>query len=283
MANTGKSLSWKRLAAVAGVLFVTLAAASSALGASVAYTGSLQFATGNYIFDQNTNGYYFFNGLSFSAGPFSFSGSLPMIFQSTPYVSYSGVGILPSGGSESSAVNGRQGRGQVVLPEPVDFEQFGLGDPLLHMDLEVFKEGKLIPSVRLMAEIKVPLADVDKGFGTGEWDYSGGLSISKALGKTFVFVDLSYWIMGDLPELELKDTLSYSIALGQSLAGGKFALLASYSGYTQIIADVEPPSIIGLGLSYRIDSKKSFIVNSTFGLTESTPDFSVSLGWRIGF
>lgn len=282
MGNTEKSLSWKRLAAVAGVLFVTLAAASPAPGASVAYTGSLQFATGNYIFDQNTNGYYFFNGLSFSAKRFSFSGSLPVIFQSTPYVSYSSVGMLPSGGSESSAVSGRQGRGQVDLPEPVDFEQFGLGDPLLHVELEVFKGGKSIPSVRLTAGIKVPLADIDKGFGTGEWDYGGGLSLSKAFGKTFVFVDLSYWIMGDLPELELKDTVSYGIALGQSLAGGKFALLASFSGYTRIIAEVEPPSVVGLGLSYRIDSKKSFMVNSTFGLTESTPDFSVSLGWRIG-
>lgn len=282
MGNTEKSLSWKRLAAVAGVLFVTLAAASPVPGTSVAYTGSLQFATGNYIFDQNTNGYYFFNGLSFSAGRFSFSGSLPVIFQSTPYVSYSSVGMLPSGGSESSAVSGRQGRGQVVLPEPVDFEQFGLGDPLLHVELEVFKGGKSIPSVRLTAGIKVPLADINKGFGTGEWDYGGGLSLSKAFGKTFVFVDLSYWIMGDLPELELKDTVSYGIALGQSLAGGKFALLASFSGYTRIIAEVEPPSVVGLGLSYRIDSKKSFMVNSTFGLTESTPDFSVSLGWRIG-
>jgi hypothetical protein len=227
---------------------------------------------------------FMFNGLSFSSEGLNLSVNIPVIFQSTPYVSYSGVGILPSGGSEHAQVSGRKGKDQeVILPEPVDYEQFGIGDPTVSLGLRLLKESKLFPNVQLVVQAKLPLASIEKGFGTGEWDYSGGLSLSKALGKTFLFVDMYYWMLGDLPDLELKDTVSYSIALGQPLSGGKYALLVSYSGSTNIISEVAPPSFLGFGFSYRIDAKKSLMLNASLGLTESAPDFSVSLGWNIGF
>jgi len=268
----------------AWVIFLAQTVAPPVWGSTVAYSGSIQYARGNYIFDQTTSSMFMFNGLSFSSEGLTLSASIPVIFQSTPYVSYSGVGILPSGGSEHTQVSGRKGKDQeVILPEPVDYEQFGIGDPTVSLGIRLLKESKLLPTVQLVVQAKLPLASIEKGFGTGEWDYSGGLSLSKALGKTFLFVDMYYWMLGDLPDLELKDTVSYSIALGQPLSGGKYALLVSYSGSTNIISEVAPPSFLGFGFSYRIDAKKSLMLNASLGLTESVPDFSVSLGWNIGF
>ena len=268
----------------AWVIFLAQAAAPPVWGSTVAYSGSIQYARGNYIFDQTTSSMFMFNGLSFSSEGLTLSANIPVIFQSTPYVSYSGVGILPSGGSEHTQVSGRKGKDQeVILPEPVDYEQFGIGDPMVSLGLRLLKESKLLPTVQLVVQAKLPLASIEKGFGTGEWDFSGGLSLSKALGKTFLFLDMYYWMLGDLPDLELKDTVSYSIALGQPLSGGKYALLVSYSGSTNIISEVTPPSFLGFGFSYRIGTRKSLMLNASVGLTESAPDFSVSLGWNIGF
>lgn len=275
---------FKRALVTAWVIFLAQAVAPPVWGSTVAYSGSIQYARGNYIFDQTTGSMFMFNGLSFSSEGLNLSASIPVIFQSTPYVSYSGVGIIPSGGSEHTQVSGRKGKNQeVILPEPVDYEQFGIGDPTVSLGLRLLKESKLFPTVQLVVQAKLPLASIEKGFGTGEWDYSGGLSLSKALGKTFLFVDMYYWMLGDLPDLELKDTVSYSIAIGQPLSGGKYALLVSYSGSTNIISEVAPPSFLGFGFSYRIDAKKSLMLNASLGLTESVPDFSVSIGWNIGF
>lgn len=274
---------FKRALVTAWVIFMAQTVAPPVWGSTVAYSGSIQYARGNYIFDQTTSSMFMFNGFSFSSEGLNLSASIPVIFQSTPYVSYSGVGILPSGGSEHTQVSGRRGNQEVILPELVDYEQFGIGDPTVSLGLRLLKESKLFPTVQLVVQAKLPLASIEKGFGTGEWDYSGGLSLSKALGKTFLFVDMYYWMLGDLPDLELKDTVSYSIALGHPLSGGKYALLVSYSGSTNIISEVAPPSFLGFGFSYRIDAKKSLMLNASLGLTESVPDLSVSLGWNIGF
>lgn len=275
LAGKRKRLAW--------IVLAVLATAPPVKSQAVAYIGSFQFATGTYIFNQRTSGLSFMNGFSLSLGDLRLSASIPLIYQSTPYVSYSGVGLIPSGGSEHSELKGRQGGRQVLLPEVIEYEQIGFGDPLFHADLGFIKEGKLLPSLRLSAEIKMPVTDIDSGLGTGEWDYSAGVSISKSVGRTFIFVDVIYWVLGDLAELELRNTWSYSFALGSSLGGGKYAFIATYSGQTQIIESVEPPAFFGIGFSYRIDSKKSLMLNGSLGLTESAPDFTLSFGWRIGF
>jgi hypothetical protein len=267
--------------AAAGAIVLALAAVPAA-GATLTYTGSVQMARGTYIFTQPTNGYFFFNGLSFITGPFTLTASIPLIYQSTPYVSYTGVGVLPSGGTESSAVSQRQGREPVVLPEVVEFKQYGFGDPLITAGLRLWKETAAAPAVELTAQVKLPLADVDVGFGTGKTDYSAGVSVSKRLGSVFLFADAAYWILGDLPELELRDAWAYGLSVGHAFSGGKYAFMASYSGYTEVIAGVAPPSSLGLGFSVKVGAMSSLMLNAAFGLSESSSDLSLSVGWSIG-
>lgn len=261
---------------------LTLAAAVPAAGATLTYTGSVQMARGTYIFTQPTSGYFVFNGLSFASGPFTLTASIPLIYQSTPYVSYTGVGVLPSGGTESSVVSQRQGREPVVLPEVVEYRQYGVGDPLIAAGLRLWKDTAAVPAVELTARVKLPLADVDQGFGTGQTDYSAGVSVSKRLGNVFLFADAAYWVLGDLPELELQDVWAYGLSIGHAFSGGKYTLMASYSGYTEVIADVAPPSSLALGFSVKVGAMSSLILNAAFGLSESSPDLSLSLGWAIG-
>lgn len=279
------------LMAAAGVILMTLAAVQPAAAASFSYTGTLQIASGSYIFNQTTSSFVFLNGFSLSSGSFFLAANIPLIYKNTPYISYSGVGMLPSGGplssTVSSAVNRRQGRTKIILPEPetltYNYRQFGIGDPLLFMGIQLWKENSIIPAVQVAVQAKVPQASLESGFGTGQWDYSAGLSLSKKVGGIFAFADLYYWNLGDLPELALKEMLSYSLSLGIPLSRGKTILMASYSGYTEIISGVEPPSSLSLGLSFRIGFKSSLMLGALFGLSESSPNFAFSAGWIIGF
>jgi Putative MetA-pathway of phenol degradation len=268
-------------AAAAGAILVALAA-SPAAGGTLSYTGSLQMARGTYIFTQPTSGYFFFNGLSFTSETFTLAATIPLIYQSSPYVSYTGVGVLPSGGSESSAVSQRQGREPVLVPEIAEYNQYGVGDPVIAAGLTLVRESRSGPAIQISGQIKAPLASVEKGFGTGEWDYSAGLGLSKRLGSVFLFADVGYWILGDLPELELRNAWTYAFSIGHALAGGKLALMASYSGITEVIAGVAPPSSLALGFSARVGGGSSLMLNAAFGLSEASPDLSLSVGWSIG-
>ncbi|MBN2266612.1 MAG: transporter, partial [Candidatus Aminicenantes bacterium] len=262
-------------AAAAGAILTMALAASPAEGGTLSYTGSLQMARGTYIFTQPTSGYFFFNGLRFSSSSFSLAATIPVIYQNTPYVSYTGLGVLPSGGTESSSVNQRQGREPVLVPEIVEYNQYGIGDPVITAGLTLVKEGRSLPAVQISGTIKAPLASVERGFGTGEWDYSAGLGLSKRLGQVFLFADVSYWILGDLPELELKNASSYAFSFGHAFSGGKLALMASYSGITEVIAGVAPPSSLGLGFSVRAGAASSLMLNAAVGLSEASPDLSL--------
>ncbi len=275
--------------AAAGVALLTLAAALPAAAGTFSYTGSIQMAQGKYFFDQTSRGLYFFNGFAFTSEVFTLTATIPLIYQSTPYVSYSGVGALPSGGPESSVVGSQSGRrpggNPVILPEAetLQYSQFGVGDPLVRLGVRLWKESRFLPAVELSGQAKLPVADMEAGFGTGTWDYGAGLSLTKKLGGAILFADVSYWTLGDLPDLEIHDPWTYAFSLGLPLSRGKAALLFSYFGMTRIIEGVEPPSAAGAGLSFKVGPKSSLMINGSFGLSESSPDFTASFGWTLGF
>jgi hypothetical protein len=92
--------------------------------------------------------------------------------------------------------------------------------------------------------------------------------------------DVSYWVLGDMPDLELRDPVSYALAVGHPLSE-RIGLLVSIFGYSRIIEGTDPPTQLSLGLSYLMGQKRSFTGSAAFGLTDSSPDVSVSLGWRL--
>jgi hypothetical protein len=278
------------LAAGVGVVAAILAAAPPAPAQRIEYAGSLQLASGDYIFTERTNSLLLFNGLSVSGGCFRVSVSVPLIYQSTPFISYGSGLLIPSGGPESADVGermggGRMGRGSMMeeidLADTATFEELGLGDVSAHAEIELLGFSASRPSIRLTAGAKVPVAGVDRGFGTGEWDYGAGLSAAQPLGRMLILADFSYWILGDMPDLELKNPVSYALAVGHPLSE-RLGLLVSVFGYSKIIEGTDPPAQLSLGLSYLIGANRSLTSSAAFGLTESSPDVSVSVGWRLG-
>ena len=267
---------------VLGIVLLGQGFAGAIHGQEVAYTGSLQVGAGDYIFSERTFTLYLFSGLTVEEGPFRFSTNVPVIVQSTPWISYGGAGMLPTGGGQHAEVDHRNDGEDVVLSDEGESRLVGLGDPVSRLDVEAVTERRMFPSVHLLAEVKFPLADVRHGFGTGRWDYGAGFSVSKTVRERSYSFELLYISLGDLPELELRDPVSFYFAVGQPLADGAFDVLVSLSGYSRVVEDVEHPALFGVDLVHHLDSRNRILVGAGFGITESSPDVLLSLGWRIG-
>jgi hypothetical protein len=247
------------------------------------YNSTLQFSTGNYVFPDRTNSLSLTNGLTLGGDVVSFSVSVPVIYQNSPWISFGGVGLIPSGGTEHSDMGEFMRGGRDDLLDTTRQNRVGVGDPLLSANVKVTEGGKIMPMISLTGSVKPPLVDAEQGFGTGEWDYGAGVSLGENLKGTYLFADLSYWILGDYPDLELQDPVNYSLAVGRPLKEGNYIAMISYSGSTPILDDVNPPQQVDLSLSYLFVSGSSLMWDVGFGLSESSPDFSASMGWGIEF
>lgn len=269
----------------------------------LAYTGSVQFSSGSYIFTEPTRTLSLYNGLTLTTGRLRLGATVPVIFQNSGAVTMVGGGYLPTGGPEHGAVGGREQGQQVpmgpggprralvslvsgyasqladsVVQEPASYEP-SLGDPLLSGGLELYRGADLLRSVELTAALKPPINDLESGVGTGAWDVAMGGAVAAALGPVVTFLDLTYWWYGDLPELELRDGPSFGGGLGLPLSR-KVWVSAMATGTNRIIESAEAALSASLGLSYSMAGTGTLSVSAGAGLSETSPDYSFSVGWR---
>jgi hypothetical protein len=269
--------------ALLSVLLLLIPLGSSAAGdLDLTYYGSFEYATGEYLFTQPTNSVYIVNGVALSTGRLQISGDIPVILQNTPWVSFAGGDLIPTGGSQHENVSLKKRGRKVSLADTASTSNAGIGDPQLSMDLTFLEEGVKMPWVDLSAEVKIPVADVDQGFGTGTWDFGSGISLGKWLGENRLSVALTYWILGDLEDLQLKNPLTYRLTWGRSLSDSKYGIQLTASGSTEMIQNADPPVRVSFGIDYEVSPRTDILTDVTVGLTESASDFSISLGWQVG-
>ena len=262
---------------VAGILMGILAAAPSS-AFEVSYEGSVQFDTGEYFFEERANSFYFYNGLDLDMGRLNLSANVPIIIQDSPWITFTGSGLVPGGGGVSAYADSR---GRIPPRDSTGAIDMGLGDLYLTGGLVLIETAGKRPGVQLNGSIKAPVANENEGFGTGEWDFGAGLSISSFLGGLFLAGEASYWMFGDMPDLEFDDVISYSFSIGKPLSRGKTGLIASIYGYTDTFEDIAGPIQVALGFNYLTESGSGLMASVAVGLTESAPDLSITAGWSV--
>ena len=271
----------------AGAMMLLAPVALTAAAQSVAWTGSLYGATGRYIFAERSTDVALSNGLAITVGPLRLSGSIPVVFQSTPWVALGGTGTIPTGGGQHGVVGQQSGTGgfgrrqRVTLPSSGDIREIGIGDPVAFASLDVVDAGDGALTLNVTGSVKVPLASADDGFGTGEWDWGAGAGLSTKFGSSMLFVDAAYWQIGDMPSLPLRDVLTGGAAIGRLLGEGPWSGMLTFSGSQATIAGSDPPMQAGVIVSRRGASESSVSVGLSFGLTTSSPDVAASIGWRV--
>jgi len=312
---------WQRRARALAIV-VALAPASH-VAAQVTYTGSLRTATGTYLFTERTTSVYFLSAVDAEKGRFRMSGSVPLIYQSTPWLSYGTVPI-PSGGKQSGSVaeqirqgragsSGTSGSGSgsgstsgsgagagsgpaglmaqtvpsgsaiVILPIETVVGRTGVGDPTLRASYRVTSPYSNTV-VRLHGAYKPGLASVEEGFGTGASDYGAGTTVAHLIGRHQFSGSFEAWSLGDMPDMTLNTTLSYRVAYDAYLRSNLWSVSGAFAGWTTVQDGVEPPRDLSVGVArYFGASRRSLGATASFGLSDSSPDVAVSLDWRVQF
>jgi hypothetical protein len=275
-------------------------------GQSVRYSGALQYVTGSYVFDARSHSFSLSSGLTLDVGRFDASLSVPVILRNGGVLTTVGDQLLPTGGDGHGVVAGRRsgdrirthggggtGPGGGMHQEPdstVNFRdayEFRIGDPFLRVSSDIVGDRGRLRSLRATGGVKVPVTDLDSGVGTGEWDYTLGASATVLLGSLFLMGDAGYWWYGDLPDLELRNGVSWGAALAGFAFDRRVSLMATVSGSSRPIRTMDPPLNLGVAAGFRLTGEWSGSAGVSAGLTESAADLALYLGWsrslRDGF
>jgi hypothetical protein len=280
-------------------LLVLLLAASGLDAQQVSYSGSFSYSGGSYIFDTRSDTWVLSSGLRLRAGPVSVSASAPFLIRNGGLITTIAGGVaLPTGGSESGAV-ARRGSGETIgtrgsgrgsqepTTEPVDTVAFAsdfsadFGDPVVTVEGELLSGFGTVRSLSVSVGAKAPLADVAGGLSSGEWDVGLGGSAVLGLGRVLVLADASYWWIGDMPELELRDGLSYAVGVSTPVFSGRGSLMGMVSGLSKMIETMEPPVTVSASLGRSVGDRSLVSATAGFGLTESAADLYFAVGWSI--
>lgn len=269
-----------------------LAAAGNLPAQELTYFGAVQYSSSSYVFTETTRSFYLYSGLALRAGRIGLAAGLPLVLQNSGSVAYvggnsglfgggqAGGSPVPTGGEDHGALRGRRSGQRIPVTHRGEYE-LDMADPLLRGSLELVRSDGPLASLALDLQAKAPVADVESGVGTGEWDVGAGLSALLGRGATSVFADLAYWRYGDLPELELQDGLAYGLGVGRSFAEARWSVLGSLAGYTEIIEGVDPPVSVAVLAARRFSPGRTLSAGLGIGLTESASDISLLLGWRL--
>lgn len=284
---------------------VALAAGAIASGLdaqSLFYEGGAAVASGEYIFTERTTSWTWYNGLAVNAGPVTFRASFPTYVQNTTLITGSSTGFVPSGGSSSGVVGDsssarkgvRRGRSSSSFSvvdalgsgtDPVEVPtsavtgyEATLGDPSVNMRVTAWRGVRT--SVELGAGAKIPITDTTD-FGTGEWDIGGSISVSQRLGSsTLLGLDVSYWHLGDLPDLDFRDPILATVSIAYLNLDG-WGGMGLVSGSRSVIEGFQDTYSVGLGVS-KVWARTALGMTGSLGLSETAPDFTLGINWRVG-
>jgi len=137
------------------------------------------------------------------------------------------------------------------------------------------------PYIELAAEAKAPTADEDEGLGTGEWDATVELAVSRSFGGFTPFAVGARRFQGDPPGLDLNDRWLASAGATQRLfAGLSFGLYYDFREAPS--ASTEDGHALVASFSW---SGGGLRVSpyGLIGLSEGSPDFALGAELRADF
>jgi len=265
---------------------------------TVHLNGALSVSSGSYLFAERTTTWGLISGVAVGSDRIVLRAALPFYLQNTSLVAGSGIGRIPTGGSSNGAVGDsgaarkrrgdgggdhhlepRLSRSTVAVPgSAVTGYEAAAGDPDVALTWKAVRARGT--SVALGASVKIPVTDTST-FGTGQWDAGAFLSVSRSLGRrVFLGVDVAYWHLGDLPDLELRDPLSGTVSLGYAGSSGWGGSLVG-SAATAVVEGFDGPASIGAALTRVSSGRSSWGLLWLVGLTETSPDVTVGLAWSV--
>jgi len=232
---------------------------------------SYNYLTGDYGTGDDTEIMYVPVTLGAKLDRFKLGVTVPYLRQTSQNVVLTGGGV---------AVKKKQTTTSVKTTED------GLGDVLLrtsYVVLEEHEERPLLPEVEPYLKIKFPTADEDRGLGTGEFDETLGVDLSKEIfERTSAYLTLAYTFVGSPRGADLRDTFSGSIGAAYALAR-PLSVFAFLDGATAIARGQDDPLELRVGAEYRLARFLKLTGSGMAGLTDGSADWGFSAGFALRF
>jgi hypothetical protein len=196
-----------------------------------------------------------------------------------PFIRQTGQNVVITGGGVASR---KSQKGKLAQPARSTTED-GVGDVLLRVSYIVLEEKDAIPEVAPYVKIKFPTADRDRGLGTGEFDETVGVDLSKRLvERLYGYLTLSYTFIGDPPGSNLRDSFGWSLGAAYAVLQ-PLSVFAFLDGATAIAPGQADPVEFRVGTEFRLTKALKLTGAVTRGLTDGAADWGVSAGLALRF
>ncbi len=251
-------------------LALTLLSTAPALAADFSLSSSFNYFKGDYGTSEDAEIIYV---------PFTFGVKLDRfeLRLTVPYIRQTSQSVTLTGGG----VGVRKDKQAGASPE-TDTKS-GLGDVLLRGSYVVVKEQDVWPEIIPYAKIKFPTADEDRGLGTGEFDETFGVELSKTFLERFTaFLDVAYTIVGSPAGSDFDNSFGWSVGVAYAVAQ-PFSVFAFLDGATAISSGQEDALEVRVGAEWRLTKVVKLTGSVTRGLSDGSADWGVSTGLALRF
>lgn len=191
----------------------------------------------------------------------------------------SGLGGSPSGGGNPPDGVADKAAQNACIENNNEAVQ-GIGD--IHLSLSSDVQGlvpylpRIIPIPDLYAGLKIPTADSHNGLGTGEYDYTLGLTLSWKAGSMGWYLSGDYTWVGDTGDTDFKNLTCYGGGADYDLSP-KTAIMVDLSRCSALYTGGSPHSSLQLGIKREIGDTYWVRAYGVSGLNAGSADYGFGL------
>lgn len=233
-------------------------------------SSSFNYSTGDYGTSEDTELIYVPFTFGVKLDRFAVAVTVPYLRQTSQIVTLTGGGVAVRKEKKAQAA------------QETDTES-GLGDVLLRASFVLLPEQPVWPEITPYLKIKFPTADEDRGLGTGEFDETIGVDLSKTfLDRFAAFLTLAYTFIGSPAGSDLDDTFGWSVGLAYAIAR-PVTVFAFLDGATAISSGQDNPLELRVGAEWRLTDIVRLTGAVTKGLSDGSADWGVSASVALRF
>jgi len=263
---------WTRRLCRLAVALLCLAAARSSFATDFDWklAASLDYESGKYGTDTRSSSLYVSVTLKRYWGDWDASLTIPYLSQKTDG-RVTNIGGRPV----------RTGKGPVSAAAATT--QSGLGDVIVRGGYALLKEDAQPLDLSLVAKIKVPTANKNKGLGTGKFDEGLGVEFGKRVvpGWT-ILADVYYTFIGDPEGTDLNNQAAADIGLSHNLTKELTATVLFEGSNALVTGQPAPLDLRGI-LDLKAGEQCHLFGGGLVGLSHGSPDYGVNLGASFQF
>jgi hypothetical protein len=253
-------------------LALTLLSTAPALAADFSLSSSFNYFKGDYGTSEDTEIIYVPFTFGVKLDRFEVRLTVPYIRQTSQTVTLTGGGVAVRKDKKAQAAQGA-----------TQETESGLGDVLLRGSYVLLQEQDVWPEVIPYVKIKFPTADEDRGLGTGKFDETIGVDLSKTFLERFTaYLTVAYTFIGSPQGSDFDNSFGWSVGAAYAVAQ-PFTVFAFLDGATAISSAQEDPLALSVGAEWRLSQVVKLTGSVTRGLSDGSADWGISAGLALRF